>query len=103
MCVRGLDVHRLKNLNEVQSGGTKQKEKESRKRQRVTGRKKEREREEKRRKKRDGGSKKLTLSFPETLAYSFKNSNDSHGESTKHRPKRRLHTQMTLIQYIYVL
>lgn len=68
MCVRGLDVRRLKSLNEVQSGGTKQKEKESRKRQ--SDRKKERKREgREKERKRDGGSKKLTLSFPESLTH----------------------------------
>lgn len=65
MCVKGLDVRRHKSLNEVQSGGMKQKKKESRKRQ--SDRKKEREREgREKERKRDGGSKKLTLSFPET-------------------------------------
>lgn len=38
------------------------------------------------------GSEKLTLSFPESSAYSFKNSNDSHWESTEPRPERRLCT-----------
>lgn len=62
----------------------------------MTGRKREgREKE----RKRDGGSEKLTLSFPESTAYSFKNLNDSHWESTKPRPERgytRTHDAFTV-------
>ncbi len=83
MCVELL----YKSKWSTKSCQTKQKEKESRKR--VTGRK--RDGIEKERKNR-WGAVKINPFLPRTTAYSFKNSNDAHWESTKPRLERRLYT-----------